>query len=196
MKTFLKQMTYMLLAAACFVTMGTASADVRISPEIRISSHGDDNINIDDQGNVHITANDKSEARINPAGDLLVAGKNVPINDKQRTLLLQYANAILGIERKGMQIGLDGANLALGVIGSVFADLMTGANRQDIDKDTKSQTGSIKESARGLCDSVKSLQRLQGEVGDSISAFEPYEVITADSVKDCYDGLNEDKDED
>src|SRR5690348_10779507 len=130
MKTF-QQLIIVVSAAACLGAAASALGDARTDAygdaardgvHVHVAVFGDDHIRMD-RGQVVITADDGSEARVTPAGDFLVGDKAVAVSTEQRTLLKQYNRQILDIEDRGMQIGMQGAKLALNVLGDVFAGL-------------------------------------------------------------------------
>src|SRR5579863_6590698 len=111
------------------VAGGLALAALSVNADVRIdgSQHGQINIHGTD---VIITADDDSQARITTAGDLSIRGKAVSLSAAQRSMLQQYSANMREIERRGMDIGAHATELATGIVGAVFADLMTGDTDQ------------------------------------------------------------------
>ncbi len=69
-------------------------------------------------------ASDKPKAEISPQGDFLVDGKQVPVDDAQRKLLLQHRANLVAVAQAGIAVGMQGADLgieaATGALKSVF----------------------------------------------------------------------------
>ncbi|HEX6550777.1 MAG TPA: DUF2884 family protein, partial [Gammaproteobacteria bacterium] len=85
--------------------------------------NGDHGIHILDGEVVIDTDHENHEARITPAGALIVDGKTVPVSDQQKIKLLQYYSTVKDIESQGMKLGMDAAGFAVGMVGDVFAAL-------------------------------------------------------------------------
>lgn len=186
-----RKQTFPALLAGCglmFAAAINADADVRIAAYT-------DNEHIEFSGDdIVITADDQSQARITPVGDLRIAGKPVSLNATQRTLLVQYADGIHGIAHQGMRIGSEGARMAVDILGDVFGALMDGDSAHEIDAKAEAHAAGIKATVRVLCDDLRSVQGVQTRLVGALTNFQPYAVITDDSVGKCYDGLNHDED--
>src|SRR5437868_11328040 len=84
-----------ILAVLCLLGATTVQADVRIKTR--------DNGRIDIKGaGIVITAEDGSKAEIGPAGDLKISGKDMPMSDTQRQLLVQYSENLRDLEKRGV----------------------------------------------------------------------------------------------
>lgn len=160
-------------------------ADVRVDA----TQHGQIDIHGSD---IVITADDDSQARISQTGDLSIRGKAVSLSAAQRSMLQQYSANMREIERRGMDIGAHATELATGIVGAVFADLMTGDTDQ-VDKDAKAKAEPIKQEAREICKVVLAQESLQDRISASLPAFKPYAVISEDDTQhNCH--VDDDKD--
>ncbi len=169
-----------LLPALSLLAAVTAQADVRINTHDngRIAINGTD---------IVITAVDHSQAEIDPAGELKIRGKDVPVTDAQRQLLAQYSQNMLDMEKRGKAADWQAWDMAPGILGTALADLFTGASDKQINADANKAAAPLKQEFLKLCDSVKAERRLQDQISDALPAFRPYAVIHAqDTENDCH----------
>ena len=100
-----------LLAALCLLAVATAQADVRINTH--------DKGRIDIKGtDIVITAEDGSQAEIAPAGDLKIRGKDVPVNDAERQLLVHYSQNLRDMEKQGEAAKGQAWRMAPSIVGT------------------------------------------------------------------------------
>ena len=168
------------LTALCLLTAATAQADVRI--------HTHDKGRIDIQGNdIVIIAADNSRAEIDPAGDLKIGGKDVPVTAAQRQLLLQYSQNLRDLEQRGKAASRQAWSMAPGILATALGDLFTGASHEQIDHDAREAAEPLKEEVSQLCDGVKAQRQVQDQISDALPAFKPYAVISEnDTAHNCH----------
>jgi len=165
-----------LLAALCLMAAATAQADVRINTH--------DNGRIDIEGtDIVITADDDSRAEIDPAGDLKIGGKDVPVTDAQRQLLVQYSQNLHDMEKRSEAAEGQAWRMAPGILGTALRDLFTGASDKQLDHDTGEAAKPLKEKFLELCDDVKAERKVQDQISDALPAFKPYAVIHEDDTE-------------
>jgi hypothetical protein len=168
-----------LFGAACLALAATVQADIRVES----SRHS----NIDFQANdLVITNRADDEARISPAGDLVIAGKAVAINPGQRKLLQQYYGGMRDIEHQGLAIGEHALDMVGGMLGTLLTAVLSGDEDKDVDKKMKEKTTPLKDEARALCRDVRDERVLQDKIAGEIPAFKPYAIMDADSEHDCH----------
>ena len=169
-----------LLPALSLLAAASTQADVRIHTHDkgRIAINGAD---------IVITAVDHSQAEIDPAGDLKIRGKDVPVTDAQRQLLVQYSQNLLDMEKRGKAADWQAWDMAPGIVGTALADLFTGASNKQIDDDANKAAEPLKEEFLKLCGSVKAERRVQDQISDALPAFRPYAVIQEqDTENNCH----------
>ncbi|HSC48110.1 MAG TPA: hypothetical protein VLG68_08485 [Gammaproteobacteria bacterium] len=169
-----------LLAALCLLAAATAQADVRINTH--------DKGRIDIEGvDIVITADDGSRAEIDPAGDLKIRGMDVPVTDAERQLLMQYAQNLRDMEKRGQAADWKAWRMAPGILATALGDLFTGANGKQIDHDANEAAQPLKEEFLKLCDDVKAERSVQDQISEALPAFKPYAVIHEhDTENDCH----------
>jgi len=141
------------------------------------------------KGGVNIDTNDpddnRPEAEITPRGDLLVDGKAVAIDDEQRALLLEHRAQIIGIAESGMDIGVQGADLAAKAMGEAFKGIFSGKSEQEIEKSVEAEAAGIKQAAAKLCARLPGLLASQQKLAAALPEFGPYATMTKEDIDDC-----------
>lgn len=140
-------------------------------------------------GNVDVYSDDVSDnrpkAEITPKGDLLIAGKPVAITAKQRAMLLEHRVQIIGIAESGMDIGVQGADLAAKAMGEAFKGILSGKSEQEIEQSVEAEAASIKQAAAKLCARLPGLMASQQKLAASLPEFKPYAAMTQGDIDDC-----------
>jgi hypothetical protein len=143
-----------------------------------------------DHGGVNISTDDNNDnlpkAEITPKGDLLIDGKAVAINAEQRALLMEYRAHIIGVAESGMDIGIQGADLAAKAVGEAFKGIFSGKSEQDIEKSVEAEAAGIKMSAAKLCGRLPDMMASQQKVAASVPEFKPYATMTKEDIEDCF----------
>ncbi|GAB3367775.1 hypothetical protein GCM10027431_12110 [Lysobacter rhizosphaerae] len=142
--------------------------------------HSGVNISTDDNDNL-------PKAEITPKGDLLIEGKAVAINAEQRALLMEYRAHIIGIAESGMDIGMQGADLAAKAVGEAFKGIFSGKSEQDIEKSVEAQATGIKMAAAKLCGRLPDMMASQQKVAAAVPEFKPYATMTKEDIEDCFE---------
>lgn len=149
------------------------------SVHVRSGDHGGISIFSDEDNG------DLPKAEITPQGDLLIEGKPVAIDARQRALLLEYRAHLIGIAESGMDIGVQGADLAAKAVGEAFKGIFSGKSEQDIEKSVEAQTDRIKLAAAQLCGRLPDMMASQQKVAAAVPEFKPYATMTQDDIDDC-----------
>jgi hypothetical protein len=181
-------------------TQPTSSLGKLVDKEIReareklatenISLNGGVRINAGKHGGVGVFGDDGSKdtrpkAEITPKGDLLIDGKAVAINAEQRAMLLEYRAHIIGVAESGMEIGVQGADLAAKAMGEAFKGIFSGKPEQDIEKSVEAEASKIKQSAAKLCDRLPAMMASQQKLAAALPEFKPYARMTQEDIDDC-----------
>lgn len=136
------------------------------------------------KNNIDLTGDGTKKAEITPAGDLLVDGKAVPLDDAQRKLVLEYRGRIVAIAEAGIGIGLEGADLAGKAVGVAVEGVLTG-NTEQIEKKIEAEAEGIRRSAVKLCEKLPALLDTQNRLAAALPAFQPYAKMDQQDVDDC-----------
>jgi hypothetical protein len=129
-------------------------------------------------------ADTRPDAELTPAGDLLIDGKAVPVTAAQHAMLVQYRQALMTVAERGMELGVQGADLGGQAIGEVFKGLMSGHPDQ-IDKNINAKAGKIEAQAMQLCKDLRPVQAMQQQLAAALPQFAPYATLKAGNVEDC-----------
>lgn len=125
------------------------------------------------------------DAKITPKGDLIIAGKPVPLMPAQRAEVLAYRQQGIAIGKAGIAIGRSGAELGLKAVGTAIAAVFSGKSNEQIQQDVKAQTTSIHTEVTQLCDRLPALMATQKQLAADLPAFRPYATMTQKDVADC-----------
>jgi hypothetical protein len=129
-------------------------------------------------------ADTRPDAELTPAGDLLIDGKAVPVTAAQHAMLVDYRQALMTVAERGMELGVQGADLGGQAIGEVFKGLMSGHPDQ-IDKNINAKAGKIEAQAMQLCKDLRPVQAMQQQLAAALPQFAPYATLKARDVDDC-----------
>ena len=169
-----------LLPALGFLAAATAQADVRIDTRDngRIAIKGAD---------IVITAADHSQAEIDPAGDLTIRGKDVPVTDAQRQLLVQYSQNLRDMEQRSKAADRRAWEMAPAILSTALGDLFTGASDKQINDDANKAAEPLKAEFLKLCASAEAERKVQDRISAALPAFKPYAVIHGeDTEHNCH----------
>lgn len=139
-------------------------------------------------GNVSISRNDdpdrRGKAEITPQGDLLIEGRKVATNAEQHALLLKYRGQVETIANAGMDLGVQGADLASKAVGEALAGVFSG-NTDQIEQRIEAQADKIEASALKLCEQMPAMLATQQALAASLPEFKPYATMEQQDIDDC-----------
>lgn len=149
-----------------------------------------DGIDLDINGRRFHTGNGEGgklpKAEITPAGDLLIEGKAVAVDDAQRKQLLAYRAEIIGIANAGMTIGAQGADIAGHALSGVAGAIFGGKDgQQAYEKKIEAQAHKIEAEAMKLCLQLPAMLASQQALAASLPEFKPYARMTQADIDDC-----------
>lgn len=156
-----------------------ATENISIKNGVRFNGRGGVNIDTNDRDDT------RPDAEITPKGDLLIEGKAVSINAQQRALLLEHRAQIIGIAESGMDIGVQGADLAAKAMGEAFKGIFSGKSEQEIEKSVEAEAAGIKQAAAKLCARLPGLLASQQKLAATLPEFQPYATMTREDIDDC-----------
>ena len=144
--------------------------------------------NIDFGGDHHLGTDEKStsDAEITPEGDLLIDGKPIAVDARERELLLDYRGRITEVALAGTRIGMQGAELATTAMGEAFRGVFSD-NTDDMEAKIEAEAAKIQEQVIVLCDNLAPLLETQQALAASIPELAPYATMTQEDVDQCYD---------
>lgn len=133
---------------------------------------------------VDADGNPLPEAEISPAGDLLIAGKNVDVTPAQRQLLLDYRGHVVSLIEAGMAIGVKGADLGMHAAGEALKSVFTGETA-DFEQRVEAEAAQLEGEAMQLCGLLPPMLQTQQQLAESLAAFRPYATMTAEDIEEC-----------
>jgi hypothetical protein len=167
-------------AAAVFALFLLAAAVPAAAASISLDS-GEGSIDLDGEDVVIDAEGD--EARITPGGDLVVDGRRVRTDERERRDLVRYNELVHSIVDRALTVGVEGAGLAISAIGEALAAVVTGDEAR-AERRVEARAEDLKDEARELCTDVRRLERIQDRLAEALPAFQPFAVMEIDA-DDC-----------
>ncbi len=176
-----------LLAAALLAACGGTSAESkdefasladRASSEIR-EELATENLKLDG-GHANLPP-----AELTPQGDLVIDGKTVALDAKQRELALAYRGHLAQVAESGARVGIDGAKLAGKALTEVARAMVSGEDR-DAEARIEADAAAVRASARALCEHLPALHAAQQELAAAVPEFVPYATMDEKNYDDCH----------
>lgn len=127
---------------------------------------------------------DLPQAEITAVGDFSIEGQPVTLDARQREHVMAYREQMLGVIGAGMDIGIQGADLAGKALKQVFDGLLSG-NPDQIQDRVRAESDAIEASAQQLCLRLPALLAAQDTLADSVAAFKPYATLTQADIDRC-----------
>ena len=134
--------------------------------------------------NLKLSASGHPRAEISAKGDFIVDGKQVPVTDQQRALLVAYHQELGGIADAGIATGKEGAKLAGKAVGAVVRGIFSG-NPDQIDREMEAEGKKIEAHAMKICDHLPGLYKAQQDLAAALPAFQPYAGMELDDIAEC-----------
>jgi len=136
------------------------------------------------QGNISISNGKSPKAEISPQGDLLIDGKAVAVDARQRALLLDYRKQVESLASAGMEIGVAGANLGVKAAGEAIKGMFSG-DTQGIEARVNEEAKKIEDQAQQLCGLLPGMMARQQALAAALPAFQPYATMDQSDIDDC-----------
>lgn len=137
--------------------------------------------------NISVSSDNGVKVEISPAGDLLIDGKAVAVDDAQRKLLLQYRGQVMQVAEAGIEIGVQGANLGVRAAGEALKGILSGDTDQ-IEKRIDAEAKKLEESATKICDRLPAMLATQQQLAAAIPEFKPYAKMDQSDIDECRKG--------
>jgi len=158
-----------------------ATKNIEINGGVRISRSGKGVAVFDGNGN----HDGRPKAEITPKGDLLIAGAPVAINDSQRALLLDYRGEVIGVASAGMDLGVEGADMASKAVHAAIDSIFSGGKGPSVDQKMEAEGARMKAKALELCKLMPPMLATQQKLAASLPPFKPYATMTQSDIDDC-----------
>lgn len=137
--------------------------------------------------NISVSSDDGAKVEISPAGDLLINGSTIAVDDAQRKLLLQYREQVMQVAEAGIEIGVQGANLGARAAGEAIKGIFSG-DTDKIEERVNAEARKLEESAAKICDRLPAMLATQQQLAAAIPEFKPYAKMDQSDIDECRDG--------
>ena len=171
------------IAAALPLALATLLAAPAAASHISINLDDGDDVRVVDHDVVIDSDADGSEATVEPDGTLRLDGRRVRVSERDRQALVLYNQSIRRIESRAIEIGLQGAGLAVHAVTEALVGVATGEPHR-AERRVRHHAEDLKDAARRLCADVRTVEQLQDTIADRVDEFRPFAVIHLDD-DDC-----------
>ncbi|HXT52708.1 MAG TPA: hypothetical protein VN811_16835, partial [Thermoanaerobaculia bacterium] len=124
-----------------------------------------------------------AEATVEPDGTLRVDGRRVRVAERDRQALVLYNQSIRRIESRAIELGIQGAGLAVHAVTEALVGVATGEPHR-AERRVRHHAEDLKDNARRLCQDMRAVEQLQDAIVDRVDEFRPFAVIELDE-DDC-----------
>lgn len=128
--------------------------------------------------------NSLPDARITPAGDLVIDGKSIPLDAKQRALTLAYRERLADVAEAGARVGLEGAELATKAMKEAAKAVLDGESA-NVEARISKDADVVRASAAALCDRLPALRQAEQDLAAAVPEFAPYADMDETDINDC-----------
>lgn len=137
--------------------------------------------------NIGLNGDDKSlpKAEITPAGDLVIDGKTIALDGKQRALTLAYRERVTDVAEAGARVGMQGAELATKAMKEAAQSVFSG-DKAGMEARMKEEAKAIRASAAALCDQLPALRQAEQDLAAAVPEFAPYADMDENDINDCH----------
>lgn len=119
---------------------------------------------------------DDARVELMPDGELVIDGKAVPMDARQREVALAYRKTLLAVADAGLLVGEQGAVLggeaAALAIGALFGG--EDADAEETRRKIEAEAEKIKAAAMALCRGARALEVEQARFVEAVPEFAPY----------------------
>jgi hypothetical protein len=144
------------------------------------------------EGNITVSGDANApKAEITPQGDLMIDGSQVNITAEQRAMLLEHRGRIAVVAEAGMQVGLQGAELATTAMKEAAKGILSG-DSTSVEAKIEAEAAKIQGSALQLCGHLPALLASQQKLAEALPEFKPYATMTQADVDDCETDVKKD----
>jgi hypothetical protein len=161
---------------AAFSTAPAAAVSIHIDTDI-------DGAEIEIEDDDVLVVVDGAEARISPAGELFVDGRRVRVGERDQRDLVRYNSGMHWVEDHAIDLGLQGAGLAVSALGEAFAAVLTGDEKR-AERRIEARADQLENDARELCDELRRIERIQNRLAANVTHFRPFAILELDD-DDC-----------
>lgn len=135
--------------------------------------------------NFSFTVDGLPKAEITPQGELLIGGAAVATTSEQKALVMAYRTQVSEIAQAGINVGVQGADLAGKAVTEAIGGVLSG-NTDQIEQRIEKEAQGIKDAALKLCDRLPALKAAQDKLAAAVPEFKPYARMDDQDVKDCH----------
>lgn len=134
--------------------------------------------------NLTLNASGQPKAEVSAKGDFIIDGKQMPVTDAQRALVVAYHRELGGIADAGIATGKEGAKLAGKAVGAAVKGIFSG-NPDQIEQQIEAEAKKVEAEALKICDRLPGLYKAQQDLAAALPEFQPYAGMDLDDAQEC-----------
>jgi len=133
------------------------------------------------------------KGEITPRGDLLIEGKAVALDARQRRQVLDYRAQVIDIARTGIAAGEQAAMLAIDATDVSLFRLIVGGLTGSLERRVEATVRQkIQPMMLQICHRLPQLRDSQQALAVSVPEFRPYATLGSDDVENCERDIRKD----
>ena len=107
------------------------------------------------------------------------------VTPEQRALLREYRGHIAAVAEAGLQVGLEGVDLAGKAVTEALKGVFSGESERRIEERIRAEANAIGTSAQKICAHLPAMLATQQRLAAALPEFAPYARMTQEDVDDC-----------
>ena len=184
-------LTGLLLLPAC------DAGDRHDSPkDVARFDHGDGAIGLDGDKVVIEAGGQKHKALVGADGSLMIGDALIETSSEGRAALKAYDAAAVALKVHAIAIGRTGAEFGVDVLKDVVRGFFDEQNMDQVGERAREGALDLVANLRDLCTRLDTVFRSQQAAAAAVPAFQPYAVLEADQVRECFEEVDEEVDGD
>lgn len=152
---------------------------------------GDGSIGMDGDKVVIAAGGTQDRAIIGPDGSLTIGGTAIDTSAAGQSALKAYDAAAVAMKTHAIAIGRTGAAFGVDVLKDVVRGFFDGQQMDAVGQRAGEGAQSLVASLRDLCARMDSVLAAQQAAAAAVPAFQPYAVLDAEQVSDCFEEVDE-----
>lgn len=146
--------------------------------------------NIQDLDDVAVRGNENDAANlplleITANGELRLNQQPIPLSAEQQALTARYHQQAQQIADAGLDIAIAGVDFGGSALTQLASGFLSGKSPDQLEVEMTAQAEQLKSRARGLCQQIDGLMRIQNQIAEAVPEFTPYAVLEADTLEKC-----------
>lgn len=155
---------------------------------------GDGAIGLDGDRVVIEAGGQAGKAVVGPDGSLTVGDRRIETGSDGEAALRAYDAAAVAMKAHAIALGRTGAEFGVDVLKDVVRGFFDRARMDEVGDRAREGAMHLASTVRELCTRLEAVHTAQQAAAALVPAFQPFAVLDAAQVRDCFEELDEDRD--